>query len=80
VKLGPGDFNIHVVLGQVLLATQDTVGAVRELELGVKLTPETPVAHYSLANAYAKMGRKDDAAGERAEFERLRKQADSSPQ
>jgi predicted Zn-dependent protease len=77
-KLSPGDFNTHVALGQVLLATGDTAGAARELELGIKLAPASPVAHYSLATAYAKMGRKADAAREREQFERLRKLVDSS--
>jgi len=77
VQLSPGDFNTHVALGQVLLATEDVAGAVQELELGIKLAPESPVAHYSLASAYAKMGRKADAAREREEFTRLRKSIDS---
>ena len=76
-KLAPGDFNTHVALGQVLLTTGDVAGAVRELELGVRLGPESSVAHYRLASAYAQMGRKSDAARERAEFERLRRLADS---
>lgn len=78
VTLGREDFNAHVALGQVLLATGDTARAVRELELGARLGPESPPAHCSLAQAYAKMGRKEDAAREREEFERLRKPADSS--
>jgi tetratricopeptide (TPR) repeat protein len=77
VKLEPADFNAHVALGQILLATGDATGAVRELEFSARLAPESPVAHYSLASAYARVGRKEDAARERAQFERLRKLADS---
>jgi len=49
----PRDSNTHIALGQVLLETPDTAGAVRELEWGVRLALESPVAHYSLASAYA---------------------------
>ena len=44
----------------------------------VKLAPASPEAHFSLAYAYAMLGRKDDAAREREEFQRLRKLLDSN--
>ena len=41
------------------------------LELGVKLAPESPGLHFTLARAYQRAGRLDDAARARAEFTRL---------
>jgi predicted Zn-dependent protease len=78
VKRSPGDFATHVTLGRVLLETEDAAGATRELEWGVKLAPDSPEARFNLANAYAKLGRKADAAREREEFKRLRKVTDSN--
>lgn len=78
VKLSPGDFATHVTVGRVLLAMGDSTGAVGELESAVKLGPESPEARFNLASAYAKLGRKEDAAREREEFRRLRKLVDSN--
>lgn len=76
VKLDPVDFATHVALGRVLLDTDDTAGAVRELETAVQLAPGSPESHFNLAAAYAKVGRKEDATREREEFRKLRKQTD----
>jgi predicted Zn-dependent protease len=78
VKLAPGDFATHVILGKVLLKTGDSTGAVRELELAVKLAPESPEPRINLASAYAKLGRMADAGRERKEFWCLRKLVDSN--
>jgi tetratricopeptide (TPR) repeat protein len=76
VKLAPEDFATHVTLGRVLLDSDDAAGAMRELETAIKLAPGSPEAHFNLAVAYAKVGRKEDAAHERQEFQRLRKTTD----
>ena len=47
--------------------------AIEELALAVKLAPESPQAHYALATAYARVGKTEEAARERAEFTRLDK-------
>jgi len=44
----------------------------------VKMAPENPQSRLALASAYAKAGRKQDAAAQRAEFLRLRNQKDES--
>ena len=75
-KLAPGDFATHVTLGRVMLAADDAAGAAREFESAVRLAPGSPESHFNLASAYAKLGRKDDAARERQEFRRLRKLTD----
>jgi tetratricopeptide (TPR) repeat protein len=71
VKASPGDFSTHIALGRVLLAKEDPAGAAKELEAAVKLAPGSPEARFSLASAYSRVGRKEDAARELAEFKRL---------
>jgi predicted Zn-dependent protease len=71
VKAGPNDFSTHVVLGRALIATDEPARAAAELEIAVKLAPGYPEAHFSLATAYNRLGRKEDAAREQAEFKRL---------
>ncbi len=74
MKLAPDDFATHVELGRVLLDSDDNAGALREFQMAVHLAPASPESHYDLASAaYAKLGRKEDAAREREEFRRLRK-------
>jgi tetratricopeptide (TPR) repeat protein len=72
VKAGPGDFTTHVVLGRALLATEGLARAAEELQQAVKLAPDDPDAHFSLATAYSRLGRKEDALRETAEFKRLK--------
>jgi tetratricopeptide (TPR) repeat protein len=71
VKASPGDFSTHIALGRALLANANPTGAAAELELAVKLAPAVPEARFSLASAYSRLGRKQDAARELAEFKRL---------
>ena len=71
VKASPGDFATHIVLGRALLASEDPARAATELQQAVKLAPNFPDAHFSLATAYSRLGRKEDAARETAEFKRL---------
>jgi tetratricopeptide (TPR) repeat protein len=71
VKASPGDFSTHIALGRVLLAKENPAAAASELETAVKLAPASPEARFSLASAYARLGRKADSARELAEFKRL---------
>ncbi len=71
VKAGPGDFSTHLVLGRALLASEEPARAAAELEQTLKLNPNAPEAHFSLATAYSRLGRKEDAAREQAAFKRL---------
>lgn len=65
----------HAVLGQVLAEGDlDVPRGVQELETAVRQAPWQPQVHFALGTAYAKAGRKQDAAKERAEFLRLRSQ------
>ena len=42
-----------------------------QIETGLTLAPQSPGLHFTLARAYQRAGRMDDAARERAEFTRL---------
>jgi predicted Zn-dependent protease len=71
VKASPGEFATHVVLGRALLAADETARATVELQQAIKLAPDNPDAHFSLATAYSRLGRNEDATHERNEFKRL---------
>lgn len=72
-------FASHAMLGKVLAeGGLDTERGIRELQTAVKMAPDNPQSRLALASAYAKAGRKTDAANERAAFLRLRKEIDSN--
>ncbi|HYT69706.1 MAG TPA: tetratricopeptide repeat protein [Vicinamibacterales bacterium] len=71
VAAAPKDFAARKALGQALLDTGDTDGAIGELQTGLKLAPQSPGLHFTLARAYQKAGRLEDATREREEFTRL---------
>jgi len=54
----------YLGLGMSLLAQKNYADAVAPLEKAVELQPANPAGHYSLATAYARTGRKDDAQRE----------------
>jgi tetratricopeptide (TPR) repeat protein len=59
--LDPNFADAYLGLGMTLLAEKKFPEAVAPLEKAVKLQPANPAGHYSLATAYARTGRKDDA-------------------
>jgi tetratricopeptide (TPR) repeat protein len=71
VEAAPKAFPARKALGQALLETGDVEGAIRELETGIELAPESPGLHFTVARAYQRAGRQDDAARARNEFTRL---------
>ena len=71
VKLVPLSFAARNALGRILLGMGEVKRAIRELEIGVKLAPDSPEMHFALAGAYARDGRKTDAKREHAIFGRL---------
>lgn len=54
----------YLGLGGCLVATKRFADAIEPLQIAVKLRPLDPVAHYNLAVAYGRTGRKDDAERE----------------
>lgn len=79
VDTAPQDFAGRRALGQVLFELGDTPGAIEQLELGVKMAPDSPSLRFVLARAYQKAGRGADADREREEFRKLQ-QANRSQQ
>jgi tetratricopeptide (TPR) repeat protein len=77
-QVGPDDFATHVIYGRVLLESDDWPAAAKELETAVRLAPDSADAHYSLATAYSRLGRKEEAQREQDEFRRLRKVIDAA--
>jgi tetratricopeptide (TPR) repeat protein len=71
VTAAPNAFPARKALGQALLETGDVNGAIRELEIGIKLAPESPGLHFTIARAYQRAGRLEDATRARNEFTRL---------
>ena len=74
VKVAPDYFLAHNVLGRTLLANGQTTAAIQELQTAVRLEPQSPENHFDLAEGYRAAGRKEEAAKEQAEFERIKKQ------
>ena len=78
-ELEPQSFPAHVVLGRIFAeGGLDAERGVQELETARKLAPASPQVRIALATAYAKAGRKEDAARERQEFLKLRKEVDAT--
>lgn len=71
VALAPRMFPARNVLGRVLLELGQIERAIHELEEGVRLAPESPDMHFSLARAYQRAGRKEEADREHEIFKKL---------
>jgi predicted Zn-dependent protease len=73
VDLAPSLFVAHHALGRIRFEAGDAEAAIQSLEIARKLAPDSPEVRFSLARAYAKVGRSEEAAREREEFLRLDK-------
>jgi tetratricopeptide (TPR) repeat protein len=71
VAAAPRAFPARKALGQALLETGDVDGAIKELLVGLELAPESPGMHFTIARAYQRAGRLEDATRARDEFTRL---------
>jgi tetratricopeptide (TPR) repeat protein len=60
-KLDPAFGDAFLGLGEALISSRKFPEAVPPLETAVKLEPGNPTAHYNLATAYSRAGRKADA-------------------
>jgi Flp pilus assembly protein TadD len=65
-QLDPNFADAFLGLGISLLTEKNYSEAVAPLEKAAKLQPGNPAAHYNLATAYARTGRKEDAQRELA--------------
>lgn len=75
-KLDAGFGDAYLGWGVALVSTKKFSEAVKPLELAVKLEPQNPAAHYNLAIAYTRTGRKEE--GER-EFSIHREMVQKNP-
>jgi len=75
VKLNPHIAFAHYLLGLLYLDVDQYQKAIPELEMAEKAFPKEAKVYFALGSAYARAGRKEDAAKARAEFARLNKEA-----
>jgi len=78
VKLNPMVPSAHYLLGLLYLDTDNYGKAIRELETARRAFPKDAKICFALGSAYARAGRKEDAARARAAFAELNKQSASS--
>ena len=78
--MSPVDFAAHIALGRALLESDDPAAAAAELAIAVKLAPDRRNAHFRLASAYSRLGRREDAAREQEQSRLPRKVIDSAYQ
>jgi len=71
----PGSADANALLGRVLLKQGKAAEALKPLETAVARDPADGDKHYQLARAYQQLGRKEDAAREFAEYQRLKTEA-----
>jgi choline-sulfatase len=71
LEVEPDHYGTNLLLGRVLVITGDPKAALPRLKKAGTLEPKAPEPHAFLAEAYTKLGRKTDAARERAVAKRL---------
>jgi arylsulfatase A-like enzyme len=71
LQLVPNHYPSYLILGKFLDVSGDTTGAISSLKKAATLEPKAPDPHMLLAGVYDHMGRKTDAARERAIGKRL---------
>jgi tetratricopeptide (TPR) repeat protein len=71
LRLSPSLPFAHYLVGLLRLDTGNAAGAIPELQIAQKAFPNEARVYFSLGNAYARTGRKAEAATARANFARL---------
>jgi tetratricopeptide (TPR) repeat protein len=74
-KLDANFADAYLGLGTSLVTQKNYEAAIPPLKTAVKLQPENPAGHYSLATAYARTGRKEDAEREFAVHQQMAERA-----
>jgi tetratricopeptide (TPR) repeat protein len=77
-KLDAGFGDAFLGLGQSLIANKKFSEAIPPLEMAAKLEPANPGAHYNLATAYSRAGRKADADREFAIHRQMTQKGDAA--
>jgi tetratricopeptide (TPR) repeat protein len=78
VDVAPSAFVARKAWGQVLMETGEIDAAIAELKAGVMMAPDSPQMRFTLARAYQRAGRTEDAERERVEFAKLDRQLRAS--
>lgn len=71
IALNPRLAEAHLELGIALESSGDYPGATASLQRAAQLSPKNPVPHFRLARLYARAGKDDSAAAERALHKKL---------
>jgi choline-sulfatase len=71
LEVEPDHYGTNLLLGRLLTITGDPTAALPKLKKAVALEPKAAEPHTFMAEAYTKLGRKTDAARERATAKRL---------
>jgi arylsulfatase A-like enzyme/Tfp pilus assembly protein PilF len=71
LEVEPDHYGTNLLLGRILVITGDPKAALPRLKKAAMLEPKAPEPHMFLAEAFTKLGRKMDAARERATVKRL---------
>jgi arylsulfatase A-like enzyme len=71
LEFDPNHYPTNLLLGRILMLKGDVEAALPKLEKAAALQPNAPEPHLLLTDAYDRLGRKPDAARERAEAKRL---------
>lgn len=71
VKLDPTRAAAHMMLGEVLIAKEDSAAGIRELETARDQAPQTVRIHWDLLRAYTAAGRNEDTKREKEKIEKL---------
>jgi predicted Zn-dependent protease len=71
----PNHYGAHLLLGRALALTGNPEAALPNLNTAATLQPASAEPHSFLADAYAQLGRQQDAERERAKAQRLRASA-----
>ena len=80
-KLDVSFGDAYLGLGQSLISMKKFSAAIEPLETAVRLEPQNPAAHYNLATAYSRTGRKQDAEKEFAIHRQMtQKEPQDAPQ
>src|SRR5215475_620176 len=74
-RLNPAFADAHIGLGRSLISDRKFEEAIKPLEQAVKLQPGNPAAHYHLAIAYSRTGRKEEAERESTAFKQASEKA-----
>ena len=72
VQIEPKNSEAHHMLGRTLFSTRQFADSARELETAKQLAPDSAPIRYQLAEAYRKLGRKQEAERETAAFNLLK--------